>query len=93
MVGEFAFSSTGSISLRGFAAVGFAAIATFLGFTVVILIAVGFTAVSFFTAMAFSDFAALGDLIEQQVRRLRLCSTNHEWQEAPPRHSAGTKTI
>jgi len=63
MVGEFAFSSTGSISLRGFAAVGFAAIATFLGFTVVILIAVGFTAVSFFTAMAFSDFALVFDLI------------------------------
>jgi hypothetical protein len=40
MVREFAFSSTGSVSLRGFAAVGFAAIATFLGFTGVILIAV-----------------------------------------------------
>jgi hypothetical protein len=41
MVSEFAFfSSTGSVSLRGFAAAGFAAIATFLGFTGVILIAV-----------------------------------------------------
>ena len=39
MVQEFAFSSTGSVSLRGFAVVGFAATATFLGFTAVILIA------------------------------------------------------
>jgi hypothetical protein len=37
MVREFAFSSTGSVSFRGLAAVGFAAIAAFLGFTVVIL--------------------------------------------------------
>src|SRR5262245_47584809 len=67
MVREFAFSSTGSVSLRGFAAVGFAATATVLGFTVGILIAgvvlalcrafSFFTAISFFAAMAFSDFA------------------------------------
>ena len=37
MVREFAFSSTGSVSFRGLATVGFAAIATFLDFTVVIL--------------------------------------------------------
>jgi hypothetical protein len=58
MVREFAFSSTGSVSLRGFGAVGFAAIE---GFTVVILIVVVVVALcrglSFFTAMAFSDFA------------------------------------
>ena len=36
MVREFTFSSTGSVSFRGLAAVGFAAIATFLDFTVVI---------------------------------------------------------
>ena len=37
MVWELAFSSTGSVSLRGLPAVGFAAIATLLDFTVVIL--------------------------------------------------------
>jgi hypothetical protein len=37
MVGGFNFSSTGSVSFRGLAPVGFAAIATFLDFTVVIL--------------------------------------------------------
>ena len=37
MVRELAFSSTGSVSLRGLPAVGFAAIATLLDFTVVIL--------------------------------------------------------
>src|SRR4030095_13147858 len=74
MVREFAFSSTDSVSLRGFAAVGFAAIAAFLGFTVVILVAVAvlalcrglsffFTAASFFTAIAFSDFAVVFELI------------------------------
>jgi hypothetical protein len=77
MVREFA--STGSVSLRGFAAVGFAAIAAFLGFIVVMLIAVAvlalwrglsffaavsfFTAVSFFAAMAFSDFALVFELV------------------------------
>jgi hypothetical protein len=73
MVREFAFSSTGLVSLCGFAAVGFAAIAAFLGFTVVMLIAVAvlalcrglsfFTAVSFFAAMAFSDFALVFELV------------------------------
>ena len=67
MVREFAFSSTSSVSLRGFAVVGFAAVATFSGFTVAIFVAVVLLALcralSFFAAMAFSVFGLVFELI------------------------------
>jgi hypothetical protein len=55
------------------AAVGFAAVATFLGFTVVILIAVVVLVflcrrLSFFTAMDFSDFAVVFEPICEACR-------------------------
>jgi hypothetical protein len=69
MVREFAFSSTSSVSFRGLAAVGFAAIAAFLGFTVVILDA-GLNG-----SRSISSIGVVAAILEKQPCEVHVCTT------------------